>query len=242
VDNPNIDITKYNASYDNESDRLYFYFQVMGEMLNGKQVPFINNIVYREPAPLAETDMDRDTIPDSIDPYPRDFDNDGMNDENERYDVDSDGVLDYPKGEDKWLNTTLSFNLPQQYRGKRVSLYIGPAGKIPEVKGFDTAHVFIDVDDDSRTGYTVGSMGIGADYMILVGGKEGKIIERIFKKFSGSSQLSWDWTTLLSNIDAELDHFRMEIGIDGNVMGVEGNFTMYIKTTDWSNTKTDISE
>jgi len=163
---------------------LYFYLKVQGEMLEGKLVPFVNDQVVGEPTPGPDigADADRDTVPDSIDPYPYDFDNDGVDDKDEGNDVDSDGVLDYPSGNDIWLNTTLPLSFPVTYRGKDVSLYIGPAPSIPEVTGMDTTYVFLDTDDDSITGFSIGNIALGADYILIVKGKEGKIVDKEVKR------------------------------------------------------------
>jgi len=81
-------------------------------------------------------DSDHDGVPDDVDGkngrYKYDFNNDGIPDSKSRTedglpDVDGDGIADYPYGTDLWLNTTIpsTSDFPAEYRGKRVSLYIG---------------------------------------------------------------------------------------------------------------------
>jgi hypothetical protein len=243
VNNANIDIWNYHASQDNESNKLFFYFNVNGEMLQGKSVAFINSGTFLEPAPTdgLDRDRDQDTVPDSLDPFPRDFNNNGVDDANENGDVDGDGVRDYPGGNDLWLNTSLPQNFPADFRGREVSLYIGPIPKAADLTGLDMVHVYIDSDNNLSTGYRHISMGLGADYLIEITGKEGIIVEREFMKFDALKQTSWEWTELILDIEAEIDFTQMEIATDMDIMGIEANFSYLIRTSDWSKSERDYS-
>jgi hypothetical protein len=242
VANSNVDIWNFLSSHVNGSSDLFFYINVNGEMLAGKSVPFINSQIYVEQPSEDNTDSDLDTVPDSIDPFPFDFNNDGISDSNENNDIDSDDMPDYPFGNDLWLNTTLPIDFPGSFKGKEVVVYIGLAPQVPEKTGVDSVYVFIDSDNDSKTGYFLENFALGADYMVAVKGKDGKIVEREFNKFSGSKGYKWDWAQLILNIDAEKDFTQMEIGLDKNVMELKDDFSYLIKTTDWSNEREDFSQ
>jgi hypothetical protein len=239
VGNANIDITNYYAKGDEESDKLYFYLEVHGDMLEGKLVPFINDFVYTEPieGPETEIDTDRDTVPDSIDPYPNDFDNDGVDDKDEGGDIDSDRLADYSGGDDKWLNTTLPLSFPVLFKGKKVSVYIGPGPSVPEVAEMDATYVFLDTDDDSSTGFSIGNIALGADYLLVVKGKEGKIVDKEVKRFVGTAPLNWEWRAVDAVLDAEIDSSQIEIGVNSGKMKIEAGVKVFFKTTDWKERK-----
>jgi len=65
-------------------------------------------------------DTDRDGVPDTADPMPYDFNNDGTPDAQTNCDVDGDGIIDYgcPGGTDYWLNTTIPSTFPAPYAGR----------------------------------------------------------------------------------------------------------------------------
>jgi hypothetical protein len=79
-------------------------------------------------SPVPPIDIDMDTVPDEVDPYPYDFNNDATCDIEYNGNIDGDGLEDYPFGSDHWLNTTIpnAAVFPAAYRGKDISLYIGP--------------------------------------------------------------------------------------------------------------------
>jgi len=118
----NVDIRQYGLN--STVDDAFFYLQVGGRMMEGTFTPqkgkYLPDIV------PVEKDSDRDTIPDSEDNYPYDFDNDGTPDALEGGDLDSDGVIDYPAGTDVWLETTVN--------GNDVRIYIGPRAPPPVVR------------------------------------------------------------------------------------------------------------
>jgi hypothetical protein len=158
-------------------------------------------------------------------------------DSQEKNDVDSDGILDYPHGDDRWLNTTLPVDFPSPYAAKEVTVYIGPSPEIPVVTGLDTAYIFIDSDDESRTGYSIGNIALGADYLVTVDGIEGEIVSRKVERFSGSSPLSWEWTSVSSDLKAEIDSSCMEMGLDSSIMNIQDRMKVFFKSTDWKGAK-----
>ena len=54
----------------------------------------------------------------------------------------------------------------------------------------ETVCIFIDLDIDSETGYL--TKGIGADYMIKIYGREGKVISSYLFEFNSQNQHSWN--------------------------------------------------
>jgi len=168
VYSPNIDITRYGTYYDSSTNNIFFYLEVNGMLLGGDCVPIIKT------KPVK--DSDRDTIPDSVDPMPNDFNNDGIPDSQTPYDVDGDGIKDYPLGNDMWLNTTIP-NDPSfgQYAGKNVSVYIGPPIEKP-LNGEDEWVIYVDSDYNPSTGYA-GYDFVGAEHKIVITGEHGKVNE-----------------------------------------------------------------
>ena len=145
----------------------YFYIKTAAPILAGDYIPE----VIMKPV----IDSDRDTVPDKFDPYPHDFNNDGIPD-NESYvvvdgkklpDVDGDGIPDYPYGPDMWLNTTIPSWFPKPYAGRHVSVYIGPLPKKP-VTGNDTFYVYI----KSKNGaFHAPYLPFSSNYMVKISGK-----------------------------------------------------------------------
>src|SRR5207302_163106 len=167
--NPNIDLTHYGGLRNGTAT--FLYADVSGRILAGTPTP--ENPREAPPqnsTPLADTD--RDGVPDSSDPMPYDFNNDGIPDAQTNCDVDGDGIIDYgcPGGTDYWLNTTIPSTFPAPYAGRSVSVYIGPDNR-PPVLGDDAIRMFLDIDNSTFSGYSIG--GIGADWLVELRGKDG---------------------------------------------------------------------
>src|SRR3989449_1150408 len=126
---------------------------------------------------------------------PLDFNNDGTPDAQTNGDYDGDGITDYgfPGGTDYWLNTTIPNTFPVPYAGRAVSVYIGPT-KSPPAPGEDVLRLFLDVDNSTWSGYSIG--GIGADRLIEIRGKEGEVTQSALLTFSGSFPGQWAWTPI----------------------------------------------
>ena len=204
--NPSIDVARYGALHGGAAT--YLYTDVTGRLLRGTSVP--------EPAkPTPPTgpppDTDRDTVPDSIDPMPFDFNNDGIPDAQTGGDYDADGITDYgfPGGTDNWLNTTLPGTFPPPYGGHRVSIYIGPATPPPRL-GDDVLRVFLDVDNSTLSGYAIG--GIGADRLVEIRGKDGTVTQSAVLAFSGSFPGEWSWTAV-SPVTVALGYRAIELSV-----------------------------
>ncbi len=182
VDDPNVDITSYGS---HTSDSLLVFLKVRGKMLGGEDVP-----VSRGP---GVRDSDGDTVPDDVDPYPHDFNNDGVPDSesfiivngSSMLDVDGDGIPDYPMGPDMWLNTTIPDDFPAPYAGKEVHRYIGPVPHSTP-NGMDTIRIYINSDNDTRTGFSLPQYPFGADYMVELTGKDGVVVNASLYSYHGS--------------------------------------------------------
>ncbi len=177
----NLDILKYASSFNGHS--LEYYMKVSGELFGGTNCP----VKHFPTLP----DSDRDTVPDKFDPYPHDFNNDGIPD-NESYvvvdgkklpDVDGDGIPDYPYGPDMWLNTTIPSWFPKPYAGRHVSVYIGP---VPHhaIYGYDTLRIYINSDNNKSTGFSLPQYPLGADYMIEMYGIDGVVKNASLYKYN----------------------------------------------------------
>ena len=103
-------------------------------------------------------------------------------------DVDVDGIPDYRDGCelcDYWL----------VHNG--TTLFIGPPLPIhiPVNIGSDTHIIFIDSDDNDRTGY-VQEGRFGADHIIQMSGREGVFTESALYQHVGGAQ-EWNWSHVM---------------------------------------------
>ena len=232
---PSIDITE-TAFYLN-AQRGSAYLRVTGRILDGAIVPAT--------APAAPTpgpgpgaaDADRDGVPDTVDPLPNDFNNDGTDDALTASDYDGDGIMDYPAGSDVFLNTTIPGSFPPPYANRPVSVFIGPSPR-PVVLGEDAARVFLDADNDTATGFRVDA--IGADYLAEVRGKFGQVTASSFSTFSGTNQLEWRWTAL-EILPAAFDASRVELSFNVSGRGLANDSRAFFDLRDWSG-KTDLGQ
>ncbi|UCG70743.1 MAG: hypothetical protein JSV09_07000 [Thermoplasmata archaeon] len=126
----------------------------------------------------------------------------------------------------------------QKDNKNQVSMYTGTPEFIPlpELTGYDMAHVFIDTDDDKNTGYRPIHpflFPIGADYMIEIKGRDGIIKSSNYFEFDGEHN-EWSWT-LAGNVSSACDQKRLEMGISLAMLNIEKPlFDAYIHITDWN--------
>ncbi|TLZ78117.1 MAG: hypothetical protein E6K08_01800, partial [Methanobacteriota archaeon] len=217
---PSIDLSGYGARRGGAFT--YFYTDVTGRILQGTSAP-------QQPRPTQASqppaDTDRDTVPDAIDPMPMDFNNDGTPDAQTNCDVDGDGIIDYgcPGGTDYWLNTTIPSNFPAPYAGRFVSVYIGPDNRPPTL-GEDAVRIFLDIDNSSFSGYSIG--GIGADRLVEIRGKDGTVTQSALLAFAGSFPGQWAWTPV-SPVTVALGYHAVELSVPLNAT------KMYVETGDF---------
>jgi hypothetical protein len=204
--------------------------------MSGTSVPFWN-LVSDEVPPPGPPDSDRDTMPNGVDPYPLNFDNQGLDDSQTNNDVDEDGITDYPTGADHWLNTTIqnASEFPAEFRGKQVSIYIGPTEK-PVVTGEDTIRIFIDLKEGFFSGYYL--MGdlrdayLFADYLIEIKGKDGRILDASIYEYNGDNYYEWNWISLGSP-DIANDLHKMELSVGAGIIPWSSNAVAVFFVDDW---------
>src|SRR5438876_7722669 len=209
--NANIDLTRYGGLHSGTAT--FLYAEVSGRNLGGTPTP-----ANPQQAPLQNStslaDTDRDGVPDAVDPMPYDFNNDGTPDAQTNCDVDGDGFIDYgcSGGTDYWLNTTIPGSFPAPYAGRTVTVYIGPDNR-PSTLGEDTIRIFLDVDNSTFSGYSIG--GIGADRLVEIRGKDGTVTQTALLAFTGSYPGQWAWT-LLAPLTVALGYHAVELSVPLN--------------------------
>jgi len=218
--NLDIDLAQYGALHNGTS--LHLYADVSGRILAGTGQPVEPRVASNG---TSVADTDRDTVPDGVDPMPYDFNNDGVPDAQTNGDYDADSIIDYgfPSGTDDWLNTTLPASFPAPYRGLSVSVYIGPTYK-PPLLGEDVLRIFLDIDNSSFSGYSIG--GIGADRLAEIRGKDAQVSQSALLAFSGSFPGQWSWSPL-SPVTVALGYHALELSVPGNATSV------YVETGDF---------
>ncbi len=223
IDAPNIDILHYGSFNDRT---LYLFMDVRGKLLGGADAP-----TKRFP---SLPDSDGDSVPDILDPYPYDFNNDGVPD-NKSYvvindeklpDVDGDGIADYPQGNDMWLNTTIPSWFPSPYANRVIHKYIGPVPAKKEY-GIDTITIYINSDNDIRTGFSLPQYPMGADYMIEIYGKDGKVLNSSLYTYQGAR---WIYKKTLTPF---LGYHGMEL----NTSVYSSSTSTFIFISDWKGDK-----
>lgn len=188
--------------------RFQAYVETAGPLFAGIPVP----LRYVRPEPGQPRDTDRDTVPDPVDPFPADFDNDGVADAQESGDLDGDARVDYPLGPDISLETILPMTFPAPYAGNTVSVYIGPVSPLP-LTGADTLRAFLDVDGIPSVGYSVG--GLYADFVVEVTGKHGRVLTHHLLAFPATaSPGDGDAWVYLRDIPYAKDLSRIELEAD----------------------------
>src|SRR5881392_1249514 len=209
--NPNIDLTHYGGLHSGTAT--FLSAETSGRILGGTPTP-----ANPQQAPLQNStslaDTDRDGVPDAFDPMPYDFNNDGILDAQTNCDVDGDGIIDYgcSGGTDYWLNTTIPGSFPAPYAGRIVSVYIGPDNRPPTL-GEDTIRIFLDIDNSTFSGYSIG--GIGADRLVEFRGKDGTVTQTALLAFTGSYPGQWAWTPL-APVTVALGYHAVELSVPLN--------------------------
>src|SRR2546422_225046 len=219
--NPDIDLGRYGAQRNGTST--FLYADVTGRLFHGTPVP-----EHPQPVPAQSqgpADTDRDGVPDAVDPFPFDFNNDGIPDAQTNGDYDGDGITDYgfPGGTDYWLNTTIPSPFPAPYTGRSVSVYIGPDNR-PVVLGDDAIRIFLDIDNSTFSGYSIG--GIGADRLVELRGEDGTVTQSALLAFTGSFPGQWAWTPM-APVTVALGYHAVELSVPLNAS------KMYVESGDF---------
>ncbi|MCK5562355.1 MAG: hypothetical protein KAJ51_17275, partial [Thermoplasmata archaeon] len=119
----------------------------------------------------------------------------------------------------------------------------------PALVAKDRLHIFLDTDRNSSTGYKFEGMPIGAEFMVQITGREGRIDNQALYKYptiiegitlSGSA---WAWE-FVDNIPAANEQSQLETGINLNLLNIdleEGLDIWYI-LSNWDTSINDNSE
>ena len=212
-----------------EGSALFLHWAGGGHAFEGVVVPEANWVAERPFVP-GRIDSDRDTVPDSDDSMPFDFNNNGIDDVATNGDYDEDAILDYPFGPDAYLNTTIPASFPPAYRDRPISLYVGPNNR-PVLVGEDVVRAYLDTDNSAATGFRTNILG--AEYLVEIRGQEGVITYRALSRFTGSSQLDWAWTPI-SAPPAATDYARVEAAVSTGGLGFGNLSTAFFEVMDWS--------
>jgi uncharacterized repeat protein (TIGR01451 family) len=230
--NENIDLRNYSH---HRAGNVSFYLEVdpLGRMLGGDLIPAL----YERPGPYVPSylDSDYDTVPDELDgpsgENMYDFDNDGIPDMSEGGDVDSDDELDYPFGDDYWLETVLPASYAEPYANQSVRRYIGPMpAEVSE--GMDRVVLYLDRDGPSTGLRTIADgQSVGYDFMLLVTGRGGRINSTGLYVYNQSSTIPWE---LDSQLNVATDSTRMELDVPAQVLNLTDDFFAQVYMIDWS--------
>ena len=214
--NPGIDLVA--SAFQAQGTEVFAYAEVAGALFSGLTVPVLP---YQRITSGNFPDADRDRVPDDVDLYPRDFNNDGANDASSPADVDGDGSVDYPAGPDLFLDTTIPLSFPLPYAGMPVRVFIGLVTPPPRT-GEDTLRVYVDVDAVLAQGYS--RAGLYADYMLQLTGKNGHVRDAGLYRFpQGASPGDGDAWERIGTVRHMEDLSRIELSTD---LGVAVNKTL----------------
>ncbi len=236
VYNGNADMVAYGV---NKGELLSFYARVNGKMLGGEDVPVLlwqenrtgGGPSYRSP------DKDRDGIPDIRDAYPRDFNNDGIPDDESFVtingtayrDVDDDGIPDHPQMTPTGLT---DYWLENEYTGAKV--YIGP---LPKKTAFGTDRVVahFDTDMDPSTGHNLEGR-VGSEVMVIIEGRHGKVLSSTLYLYNPQKRPS-PWNDM-GPVDCTVRGDAIEAGFDSARagMGPADDVNAVIIVEDWKGT------
>ncbi|MCK5561435.1 MAG: hypothetical protein KAJ51_12605, partial [Thermoplasmata archaeon] len=231
--NPNVDINTYKIYQD--IDKLSFFFQVKGELLGGTSVSIKPNIIYK---PVEIIDTDDDGVPDEIDPNPNQY-----NDSD--FDNWSDDYEDVISKTDKYNWDTDGDNYSDSEDVAPLDPTIPP---IPEhisyMDGNDSAMIFIDADQNVRTGFVIKEPRIGADYMLRVRGKYGYILNSSLFEFNGSNPYEIKNFLFVKNIVVGTDAKCLETAVNLNDLNLNigSSVDVVFFIHDWDSYSSDASD
>ena len=217
--NPSVDLSRFAVVAGQNS--FAFYARLQGPAFAGTVLPTAPVSVGATGTP---PDRDRDSVPNEVDLFPDDFDNDGVPDLEEGGDQDGDGLVDHTYGgPDLFLNTTIPPTFPAPYAGNPVSVYIGPSTEPPAI-GEDTLRLYVDTDNVTGTGFSVA--GLGADVLIEIAGREGVVGRAEILDHNG---VPWDWSwTSRAGLVPAVGLLEMEAAANLTALGA-----VYVETSGW---------
>ena len=103
--------------------------------------------------------------------------------------------------------------------------------ELNELLGEDVLYVFVDTDMNSDSGFFNPNFKCGADYLIELKGKNGRVFDSHYSMYQGSGN-DWSWTEL-GAVDTGSDQHRLETQIDIKKLGLDldnhdGFFIFYL--------------
>jgi len=115
--------------------------------------------------------------------------------------------------------------------------------ELPVLYGTDTAQIFIDLDNNCNTGYSTTHYSIGADYLGVISGKNGKIFDNKLFKYNEYFTDHWQFMEKLNaaNNQNELEcQFTIPEYLSNPLNGkFDNTFNVYFYITDWNNENED---
>lgn len=207
------------------------FARVDGRLLGGEDIP-----TSRVRTGATPIDSDLDGVPDAVEQalgsvLSFDFNNDNVTDAQSFGDVDGDGILDYPDGQDCWLNTTIPGWYPAPYAGRFVARFVCPIVQGP-LEGVDVLYIYVDADNATATGLLTPVDGrlYGFDYAIATVGRNGAISSSGLYVHTPGAANPW---TFAQSIDAELDAHRIEVGLDASALNLSPGYRIVFFASDW---------
>jgi hypothetical protein len=123
-----------------------------------------------------------------------------------------------------------------------------------EIMGEDSAYIFLDTDLNFNTGYLLKDVKLGADYMLKVSGKAGKILKSECLEYTGGDHSwlivttdydNWLWEKV-SEIPAAIDDKRLETQLDFALAGISSIDTesmgIFFYIEDWNSERDSIDD
>jgi hypothetical protein len=106
-----------------------------------------------------------------------------------------------------------------------------------DLLGLDSAYIFIDADNNIRSGYYLPSEALGAEYMIEITGKAGRVISNKYFEYNGNGddQSSWVWSDL-GFVKVGKDDKRLEAQVPFSKLGIkeDSGFELFFHISSWS--------
>ena len=112
----------------------------------------------------------------------------------------------------------------------------GPPADLPPLMGRDTVEFLFDSDGDGATGYSPDGYLLGADYRVLVDGRNGRAVRARFFEHVGENPGAWDWRAI-DVVDHAMDSTRLEVGVPLDLFRPSGNLTILVRATGWTGAK-----
>ncbi|MEM4308867.1 MAG: lamin tail domain-containing protein [Thermoplasmata archaeon] len=117
-----------------------------------------------------------------------------------------------------------------------------PPPEVPVLEGMDALFVFIDIDGNRLTGFRVYRGEMGAEYMIMVTGKNNTIYtSEVYHYETYIVEQNWTYWTYMGNVSAAIGSHEMECALPRGILQDIGNRSVirfatknWFKAGDWS--------